>query len=376
MSLALKDVVLRVEGQTHIHATSVELAPQGFNILLGTTLAGKTTLMRLMAGLLKPTAGEIWFNGKNVTGVPVRERRVAMVYQQFINYGHLTVFDNIASPLRVAGVSSAQVKERVGRITELLKLSPLLDRRPAELSGGQQQRTALARALVKDAELVLLDEPLANLDYKLREGLRDELPRLFADRDCTVVYATTEPAETLLLGGNTATLREGAITQFGPTQDVYRRPVNLTTAQVFSDPPINTAPVVKRGSRIEISNVVGWNARGELAALADGAYTLGLRPHLVQPAEPGVQTDAKVGVDVDPIRGVRVSGQVSVAEISGSESVVHFDLHGLGWVSQSHGVHRFAVGEVADFRLDVERGLYFDAGGRCVSAGGHMMAPG
>ena len=209
MSLALKDVVLRVEGQTHIHPTSVELAPKGFNILLGTTLAGKTTLMRLMAGLLKPTSGEIWFNGKNVTGVPVRERRVAMVYQQFINYGHLTVFDNIASPLRVAGVSSAQVKERVGRIAELLQLSPLLDRRPAELSGGQQQRTALARALVKDADLVLLDEPLANLDYKLREGLRDELPRLFADRDCTVVYATTEPAETLLLGGHTATLHEG-----------------------------------------------------------------------------------------------------------------------------------------------------------------------
>jgi len=380
MSLALKDVVLRVEGQTHIHATSVELAPKGFNILLGTTLAGKTTLMRLMAGLLKPTSGEVWFNGKNVTGVPVRERRVAMVYQQFINYGHLTVFDNIASPLRVAGVSSAQVKQRVGRIAELLQLSPLLERRPAELSGGQQQRTALARALVKDADLVLLDEPLANLDYKLREGLRDELPRLFADRDCTVVYATTEPAETLLLGGHTATLHEGAITQFGPTQDVYRRPADLTAAQVFSDPPINTVPVVKRGARIEISNVAGWNVGGELTALADGAYTLGLRPHHVQPAESGAQAGApagaQVGVDVDPILdGVRVSGRVSVAEISGSESVVHFDLHGLGWVSQSHGVHRFAVGAVADFRLDVARGLYFDARGRCVSAGGHVLAP-
>jgi glycerol transport system ATP-binding protein len=372
MSLALKDVVLRVEGQTHVHATSVELAPRGFNILLGTTLAGKTTLMRLMAGLLKPTSGEVWFNGKNVTGVPVRERRVAMVYQQFINYGHLSVFDNIASPLRVAGVSSAQVKARVGRIAELLQLSPLLDRRPAELSGGQQQRTALARALVKDADLVLLDEPLANLDYKLREGLRDELPRLFADRDCTVVYATTEPAETLLLGGHTATLHEGAITQFGPTEDVYRRPADLTTAQVFSDPPINTAPVLKRGSRIEISNVAGWNVGGQLAALADGTYTLGLRPHHVQPAASGAQ----VCLDVDPILdGVRVSGQVSVAEISGSESVVHFDLHGLGWVSQSHGVHRFAVGAVADFRLDVARGLYFDSSGRCVSAGGHVMAP-
>jgi glycerol transport system ATP-binding protein len=375
MSLALKDVVLRVDGQTHIHATSVELAPKGFNILLGTTLAGKTTLMRLMAGLLKPTAGEIRFNGKNVTGVPVRKRRVAMVYQQFINYGHLSVFDNIASPLRVAGVDRAETTKRVGRIAELLQLSPLLDRRPSELSGGQQQRTALARALVKDADLVLLDEPLANLDYKLREGLRDELPRLFADRECTVVYATTEPAETLLLGGHTATLHEGAITQFGPTQDVYRRPVDLTTAQVFSDPPINTAPVIKRGARIEISNVAGWNVVGKLAALADGAYTFGLRPHHVQPVAAGERVDAKAVAHVDPVvDGVRVSGRVSVAEISGSESVVHFDLRGLGWVSQSHGVHRFAVGETADFRLDVEHGLYFDADGRCVSAGGNAMA--
>jgi glycerol transport system ATP-binding protein len=274
-------------------------------------------------------------------------------------------------------VGSAQTKERVGRIAELLQLSPLLDRRPAELSGGQQQRTALARALVKDADLVLLDEPLANLDYKLREGLRDELPRLFADRDCTVVYATTEPAEALLLGGHTATLHEGAITQFGPTQDVYRRPVDLTTARAFSDPPMNTAPVIKHGARIEISNVARWNVGGGLATLADGAYTLGLRPHHVQPAESGARAGAQVGVQVDSVLdGVRVSGRVSVAEISGSESVVHFDLHGLGWVSQSHGVHRFAVGEEAGFRLDVAHGLYFDAAGRCVNAGGNAMAVG
>jgi glycerol transport system ATP-binding protein len=145
MSLALKDVVLRVEGQTYIHPTSCRTRRRGFNILLGTTLAGKTTLMRLMAGLLKPTSGEIWFNGKNVTGVPVRERRVAMVYQQFIKRAPHGVRQH---RLAAAGCrrSNAQVKERVGRIAELLQLSPLLDRRPAELSGGQQQRTALACA--------------------------------------------------------------------------------------------------------------------------------------------------------------------------------------------------------------------------------------
>ena len=121
----------------------------------------------------------------------------------------------------------AEIDARVHRIAELLRLTPMLERRPAELSGGQQQRTALARALVKDAGLVLLDEPLANLDFKLREELRDELPKLFADRRCTVVFATSDPIEALLLGGHTATLHEGRITQFGPTAEVYRRPVDL-----------------------------------------------------------------------------------------------------------------------------------------------------
>src|SRR5256885_9675741 len=234
MTLALKDVELRVGAETHVYATRIELAARGFNILLGPTLAGKTSLMRLMAGLLRPTAGAIWFGGHDVTAVPVQNRRVAMVYQQFINYPHLSVFENIASPLRVERVPGSQVKSRVGRIAELLRLDALLDRRPSELSGGQQQRTALARALVKDADLILLDEPLANLDYKLREGLRDELPRLFADRDCTVVYATTEPGEALLLGGHTATLNEGRVTQVGPTESVYRRPGELATAPAFT----------------------------------------------------------------------------------------------------------------------------------------------
>lgn len=354
--LELRGVELRVDGGVHIHPTDIALAPQGFNILLGPTLAGKTTLMRLMAGLLKPTAGEVWCRGRNVTGVPVRARGVAMVYQQFINYGHLSVYDNIASPLRVAGAGRAEIRTRVGRIAELLQLSSLLDRRPAELSGGQQQRTALARALVKDAGLVLLDEPLANLDYKLREALRDELPRLFADRDCTVVYATTEPAEALLLGGHTATVYEGRVTQFGATAAVYRRPNDLLAARAFSDPPMNCAPVVKRGGRFELGEVTSWPAQRRLAQLPDGPYTVGLRPHRVQPVGAGAGG------------AITVEGRVAIAEISGSESVVHFDLHGSTWVSQSHGVHGFDVGATAAFSLDVSRALYFATDGRCVGA--------
>lgn len=180
-----------------------------------------------------------------MTGRPVQTRNVAMVYQQFINYPALTVYENIASPMRVAGKDQATIDREVRKAADLLKLTPYLDRTPLNLSGGQQQRTALARAIVKNANLVLLDEPLANLDYKLREELRLELPRIFAESGAIFVYATTEPSEALLLGGNTATLSEGRLTQFGRTIDVYRRPVDIVTAATFADPPLNTIEVMK-----------------------------------------------------------------------------------------------------------------------------------
>ena len=354
MTLELKNVVKRVGAETHIHETSVRLAEDGFNILLGTTLAGKTTLMLLMAGLERPSAGEIWFAGRNVTGVPVQKRNVSMVYQQFINYPNLSVFENIASPLRVARRPGAEIERRVGQMAELLRLTPMLKRRPAELSGGQQQRTALARALVKDADLVLLDEPLANLDFKLREELRDELPRFFADRRCTVVFATTDPTEALLLGGHTVALHEGRVTQFGPTAEIYRRPCDLQTARVFSNPPINTATVEKAGERMHLGDQVSWPVPDGLRGLADGRYTLGVRPHHVGPANGEA--------------GVAVEGRVQIAELSGSESVIHFTHGALHWLSHSQGVQAIEVGETVRFRLDVQRCMYFTADGRLLAS--------
>ena len=236
MPLELKNVTKRVGAEVHIHETNLVIEEGTFNILLGSTLAGKTTLMRLMAGIQTPTSGSILNDGKDVTGVPVQKRNVSMVYQQFINYPNFSVYENIASPLRVAGLEKTAIDKRVRSAADLLRLTPMLERRPMELSGGQQQRTAIARAIVKDSDLILLDEPLANLDYKLREEMRDELPKLFLSRKRMVVYATTEPMEALLFGGNTATLYEGQVTQFGPTSRIYRRPSDLTSAKVFSDP--------------------------------------------------------------------------------------------------------------------------------------------
>ncbi|MCP4380752.1 MAG: ABC transporter ATP-binding protein [Hyphomicrobiales bacterium] len=356
MTLELKNITKRVGADVHIHETNLFLEEGSFNILLGTTLSGKTTLMQLMAGIERPTSGDILFGGVTVNHVPVQKRNVAMVYQQFINYPNFNVFDNIASPLRVARLTESEINKRVRETADMLKLTPMLKRRPSELSGGQQQRTAMARALVKDSDLILLDEPLANLDYKLREELRDELPKLFAGRDRIVVYATTEPTEALLFGGYTATLHEGRVTQFGPTSQTYRQPHDLITAQVFSDPPINTAKIVKRGNELTIANAANMPAAGAALGLSDGEYTIGIRPHHITPQTQG--DDA-----------ASVEGKVLVAELSGSESVVHFDLNGRTWVSQSHGIHPFELGSMAKLYVDVGKSFFFDADDRFVAGG-------
>jgi glycerol transport system ATP-binding protein len=353
MSLELKSLAKRVGADMHIYDTSLTFEDGSFNILLGATRSGKTTLMQLMAGIQPPTSGEIWFRGKNVTGVAVQKRNVSMVYQQFINYPMLSVYENIASPLRVIGMNDSEIKQRVGRAAEILRLSPMLNRKPSELSGGQQQRTAIARAIVKDSDIIFLDEPLANLDYKLREELRDELPRMLSGRNAVVFYATTEPHEALLFGGNTLTLHEGRVTQFGKTADIYRNPNSMLSASVFSDPPINTTRARKKGKTLTVFDDLRWPLAPKHASLPDGEYDIGIRPHHVTMAKESESSGA-------------FNGRVLVTEISGSESVIHVEAGGQTWVSQSHGIHPHKVGEQATLYADISHALFFGSDGRLV----------
>lgn len=346
MTLEQRKVTKRIGGETHIHETTLRLEPGEFNILLGPTNAGKTSLIKLMSGLERPTTGRILVDGTDVTGLSPQKRNIALVHQFFVNYPHMSVFDNIASPLRVAGMPDAEIRRRVEETADILRLRPMLTRRPEELSGGQQQRCALARAIVKESKAVFLDEPLANLDYKLREELRDQLPDLFAGRGSVVVYATSEPAEALLLGGRTALVHEGRITQFGPTAEIYRAPADLTSARVFSDPPINISPVIKENGTITLNEDIAWPASGMAASLADGKYTLAIRPGHVSPEKGGTNS-------------VKISGEVRITELSGSESVAHFRLGDSIWVSQTSGAHPYRVGEIRDFFIDTAHCFYF-----------------
>lgn len=349
--LELRGVSKVVGAQAHIHPTDLHLTPGSMNVLLGPTLSGKTTLMRLMAGLDAPSTGTIHWNGADVTGQRVQDRGVAMVYQQFINYPAMSVYDNIASPLRLMGVAQADIDRRVRATAEMMRLTPMLQRKPLELSGGQQQRTALARALVKGAGLVLLDEPLANLDYKLREELRAEIPRIFAESGAIFVYATTEPEEALLLGGHTATLWEGRVTQFGPTPQVYRQPADAITARVFSDPPMNFVDVVKQGHRLNFGGAANAPADGAFADLPDGRYRAGFRAnHLEMHRHSGnaVAFDARLGV----------------TEITGSETFLHLEHGPDRWVGLVHGVHDLAPGSTVRVWLDPAHVYLFDEVGR------------
>jgi len=357
MSVTLDHVTRTVDGRPTIRDVSLTLEKGTLSVLLGPTLSGKTSIMRLLAGLDKPTTGRLLVDGKDVTGIDVRQRSVAMVYQQFINYPALSVYENIASPLRVQGKPRAEIEARVMEAAKLLRLEPFLKRTPLQLSGGQQQRTAIARALVKGADLVLLDEPLANLDYKLREELRAELPRIFEASGAIFVYATTEPSEALLLGGRSVCMWEGQVLQAGETSSVYRRPDTMRVAQVFSDPPLNTVAIQKRNGSVAYGGGIEVPASGLYASLADGEYRVGFRAHQLEIA------NGAAGRHAFP-------ATVTVTEITGSESFVHLHREQSNWVAVLHGVHEFEPGDVLDAVLDPDNVFVFDTAGRLVAAPG------
>lgn len=331
MEIVLDSVSKVVNGETHINNISLKIDNSATNVILGHTLSGKTSLLRLMAGLDRPTAGKIVMDGKDVTGLFVRKRSVAMVYQQFVNYPSMNVYDNIASPLKMGGLSHAEMDQKVHKAAGMLHIDNLLDRLPAELSGGQQQRTAIARALVKDSELLLLDEPLVNLDYKLREQLQVELQDIFKERKAIVVYTTTEPSEALMLGGNIVVMDEGRVLQTGATPYVYHHPATTKVAQIFSDPPINYLPGVVQGRVARLGQEIDIPMEGHLKSVPDGKYIFGVRPNYLFLTN-GSAKNAEIRV------------KVTLAEINGAETFIHVEHGDMHLVVQEDGIHPLQIG--------------------------------
>jgi len=350
MGIELKNVSNSKEGITYAKGLNMTIEDGTFLALVAPTGTGKTTLLRVIAGIQPLDEGKIIVDGEDVTGVHVRDRNIAMVYQQFINYPSFTVYKNIASPLQVAGVDKKTIDNRVRTVAEQLQISEFLQRLPQELSGGQQQRVAIARALSKDARIVLMDEPLGNLDYKLREDLRVELKNLAAERDAIFIYATPEPIDALMMASHVAVMYDGRIIQYGELEDVYLRPNHVKSGEYFSDPPMNFLDGEVRGDTAVISDTFSIPLAAMDVDLKDGKYTFGIRPHHIN-LEGEVSGEGMFGMDAS----------VNLAEIVGSDTTLHLTHDDMEFMAVAREMRHFDLDEQINVLFDPRQIHVFDA---------------
>jgi len=315
-----------------------------FNVVLGRNGAGKSRLCRRIVGL-EPYHETLLLDGRRLLRADA-----ALVFQEFVNYPSLSVRDNIASPMRARRDAREAIEARVAVLARMLGLDCLLDRRPAELSGGQQQRVAIARALAKDARVLVLDEPLANLDYKLRESLAVELKQLLGGaREQVLVYTTSDPREALQLAEHLILLDQGRVLQEGPPLDVWRSPADARAADLLSDPGVNFVRARSTEDGVELGAGAGSRVHAVCRALAGrpAPFILGVRPEHLRSVQRGSDD-------------LCLRARVTLAETNGSDTFVHAEVAGGGWVAHLDGIHRFDEGAALDLFVSPRDLLTFD----------------
>ncbi|MFB6214835.1 MAG: ABC transporter ATP-binding protein, partial [Candidatus Bipolaricaulia bacterium] len=320
MGIKVSNLTKAYGAEVVLEGLDLEVPDNSFTSLVAPTGTGKTTLLRVMAGVESPSDGEVYYDGEKVTGKSVQERNISMVYQQFINYPSLTIYENIASPLRVSGEDLAEdeIDSRVQQVAELLNIQDLLDHLPEEASGGEKQRTAIARALVKKPRFTFLDEPLANLDYKLREELRSQFQIIFKEEQSTIVYATPAPEDALSMSTHIAFLHGKNILQFGEKEEVYYHPEHVEVGAYMNEPPMNilNSELVEGEDQyyFVVSDDFRIRAFDEDKLSPKKNYMLGVRPQ-----------DIRIG-QVEGL--VDFNTVVSFNEIVGSTTTLHSDHEG------------------------------------------------
>jgi multiple sugar transport system ATP-binding protein len=321
-SVTFAEVTKLFDGVAAVKELSLEVGDGEFMVLVGPSGCGKTTALRMVAGLEEITAGEILIGDRVVNDVDPRGRDVAMVFQNYALYPHMTVFENIAFGLRARGAPKADIRSRVERVGTALGLGELLQRKPRQLSGGQRQRVAMGRAIVRDPRVFLMDEPLSNLDARLRVQMRAEVARVQRDLGVTTIYVTHDQVEAMTMGDRVAVMRGGVLQQTGQPQSVFDRPANLFVASFIGSPPMNLvqgrleqrgdALVVNIGEQeIVVSSDAAVGRRG-LGRYVGRAVGVGIRPEHLRDAT-GEGT-------------ARLRGTVRATEALGSELLVHFDV--------------------------------------------------
>jgi ABC-type sugar transport system ATPase subunit len=281
------------DGTVALHALDLAFQPGEFLVLLGPSGSGKTTACRLLAGLERPTAGRIMVEGRDVTDLPPRLRGMGMVFQNYALYSHKSVYENIAYPLRIRKMPAAELDRSVRAMADLLEITRYLDRRPSQLSGGQAQRVAVARALVWQPSLCLMDEPLSNLDALLRLHMRTELKRLHRELKKTFVFVTHDQEEAMTLASRVAVLREGSLIQFDDPREIYRRPANRFIAEFIGRPAMNTFDGHVRDGVFQADGFAC-----PVLGRPDGPIVLGIRPEQIQLVDASASDAISFAVDV------------------------------------------------------------------------------
>jgi multiple sugar transport system ATP-binding protein len=316
-AIEMKNIVKQYgDGFPAVNDVSIDVADGEFMILVGPSGCGKSTLLRMIVGLEDITSGDMLIGGKRVNDLAPRDRNLAMVFQNYALYPHLTVYENIAFPLRLAGASNEEVDKKVRDASKTLELDEHLERKPGNLSGGQRQRVAMGRAIVRDAEAFLFDEPLSNLDAKLRGQMRTEIARLQRRLGITTVYVTHDQTEAMTLGDRVAVLKRGILQQLATPRELYNNPVNLFVAGFIGSPPMNFVPATVEGTSVKLPfGTVTIPEEKAKKAQGKGLLIAGIRPEHFE--------DAAV---VDSARGTGSStfrAKVDVVEWLGNEAYAY-----------------------------------------------------
>ncbi len=352
--LQLHNVVKRFGQVEVIHGVSLQIEDGEFVVFVGPSGCGKSTMLRIIAGLEDSNQGEVWIAGRKVNGVDPANRGVAMVFQTHALYPHMSVEENMGFGLKMAKRPKQEIKARVAQAAEILHLTPYLKRRPKELSGGERQRVAIGRAIVREPEVFLFDEPLSNLDSELRVQLRLEIAKLHTDLQATMIYVTHDQVEAMTLADKIVVLNEGRIEQVGVPADIYQHPANLFVAGFFGSPKMNFLKVnaehtVDRTIVITGPDFPGQHISLERAkppAIAPGAeLTLGVRPEHLQACEPGkglgtlvIEVVENLG-DLTFIHGSTASGSRLTMNVKGFQNFRHSDA--VGYTFDSAHSHLF-----------------------------------
>ena len=361
-ALTIRSVRKRYGQQEVLKGVDLDVESGEFTVLVGASGCGKSTLLNIIAGLDTATSGHVVIGGREMAGVPAKDRDIAMVFQTYALYPSMTVRQNITFGMECRRVPKAAQAEAVARVSKLLQIEPLLNRRPAQLSGGQRQRVAMGRALVRDPLLFLFDEPLSNLDAKLRVEMRMEIKRLHQRLGSTIVYVTHDQIEAMTLATRIAVMHQGEVQQFADPDTIYNRPANLFVARFMGSPPMNTLSAVLTRDGDGIAAVLGEagapqirlrlpNCPAAAAAFVGAPLILGIRPECISEADGQGTANPNLAA---------VEARVEMVEPTGAETMVLLRLAGQEAMARGSPDLRLAPGQPACFMVDTRKACLFD----------------